>query len=118
MRPYVDAGAPMGAPAIWFRAQINKTLHLSSTGLLWPASPLAFIPDRNSDRVIGVPSCSSKLPNVFLKRSRSLKALHKNSLQAGQLFCYPDPNELMQGSHNTLRKYIGYVEILQCSKWK
>src|SRR6266446_6922486 len=73
------------------------------------------IPVRNGDRVTGELSRGNELPNVFLERSRWLEPLHENILQAGQYFC---PNNFLQGSHDTWRKVLGYIEILYRGKWE
>src|SRR6266436_1115291 len=88
--------------------------HLSTIiDLLLPASYHASIPDRNGDRVTGDLSCGNELPNIFLDRSRWLKPLHKNILQAGQHFC---PNDILEGNRDTWRKVLGQIEILHCRK--
>src|SRR5258707_12260135 len=66
-----------------------------------------LLPDRNGDRVTGMPSRGNEHPNVFMKRSPWLEPLHKNILQAGQDFCYSAPHELFQGSRDIWRKLLG-----------
>ena len=49
---------------------------------------IRMVPVINGDRVIGELSRRNELPNVFLKKSRSLENLHENILQVGQHICY------------------------------
>ncbi len=69
-----------------------------------PASYLACMPDRNGDRMTGELSRGNELPNVFLERSRWLRPLHENILQAGQHLC---PNDFLQGGRDTWGKVLG-----------
>ena len=77
-----------------------------------------FVPDRNDDRVIGEPSGGNELFDFFLERSRWVEELfHENILQVGQDFCNSSSSELLQGGHDTWRKFLGQVKILHRDKW-
>ena len=72
-----------------------------------PVSHPASISKRNDDRVTGVLSRGSKLPNVFEEMSQWLAPPYEDIMQAGQHFCYSVPNELLQGGRDTHRRFPG-----------
>ena len=83
--------------------ELGEQRHLLIINLLRPAS-FSSIPDRGGDRGTRELSRGNKLLNAFLERSRWLKPIHEDILQAGQHFC---PNDFLQGGHDTWCEVLG-----------